>query len=239
MTGWARIVLKLSGESFNEENVTGIAPEQVSEIAANIAEAWSHGLQLAIVVGGGNLIRGANLSQSGVDRATADYMGMLGTVINGLALQEALEKLSVPTRVQSALDTTKVAEPYIRRRAVRHLEKNRVVVLAGGTGMPFFTTDTVAVLRAKELDAQAVFKATKVDGVYTVDPKKYEGAIKYNRISYEEVMLQELNIMDATAITLAKENNIPIKVFNFRHPGSIRKSLLSDSVGTWIKASRH
>lgn len=230
-----RVVLKLTGESFCQENTNGITVEQVNNIALNIAEAWEEGVELAIVVGGGNIIRGATLSRSGVDRTTADYMGMTGTLINALALQEALEKIQVPTRVQSALHVSQVAEPFIRRRAARHLEKGRVVILAGGAGMPFFTTDTVAVLRAKELDAVAVYKATKVDGVYTADPTKYPHSVRYDDITYEEVLLQELNVMDATAITLARENNIPIKVFNFREQGSIKKAILHNNTGTWIK----
>jgi len=230
-----RVILKLSGESFCQETATGIAVDQISNISANILEAWEEGVELAIVVGGGNLIRGATLSQSGVDRATADYMGMMGTLINALALQEALEKIEVPTRVQSALHVSQIAEPFIRRRAVRHLEKGRVVILAGGAGMPFFTTDTVAVLRAKELNASAVYKATKVDGVYTADPTKFPHSIRYDDITYEEVIVQELKVMDATAITLARENNIPIKVFNFREKGSIKNAIFDSRVGTWIR----
>lgn len=232
---WNRVLLKLSGESFCEDGGQGISPTRIEYVANLLLDAYNTGVQLAVVVGGGNIIRGATLSEQGINRITADNMGMLGTLINGLALQEALEKIGVPTRVQSAIHGFQVAEPYIRRKCVRHLEKGRLVILAGGGGVPLFTTDTASALRAKEIEADALFKATKVDGVYTADPKKDPHAELFVRISYDQVVEKNLKVMDTTAILLAKENNLPILVFNVRRPGNLMKALQGDeSVGTVI-----
>jgi uridylate kinase len=232
---YKRVLLKISGEGFCEEGGFGIEPPELELIASQCAEVSRMGVQLAVVVGGGNFIRGATFSEQGhIPRATADYMGMLATVLNALALQEMLEKLGQPTRVQSALEINNVCEPFIRRRAVRHLEKNRVVILAAGTGNPFFTTDTCAALRATELQADVLLKATKVDGIYSADPKKEKDAILYNDISYEHVLRDKLRVMDLTAITLCMERKIPLVVFNLRTAGNIARVMRGEKVGTKI-----
>jgi len=232
---YKRVLLKISGEGFCEEGGFGIEATELELIAAQCAEVVRMGVQLAVVVGGGNFIRGATFSEQGhINRATADYMGMLATVLNALALQEMLEKVGQPTRVQSALGINNVCEPFIRRRAIRHLEKNRVVILAAGTGNPFFTTDTCAALRATELQADVLLKATKVDGIYSADPKKDANAVLYNDISYEHVLRDKLRVMDLTAITLAMERKIPLVVFNLRTPGNIARVMRGEKVGTKI-----
>ena len=207
-----RVLLKLSGEALGGAAGAGISPEVVQDMAAQIAEIHALGVQLVIVVGGGNIFRGLSGSERGIERATGDYMGMLATVINALALQDALEKQNVPTRVQSAISMTQVAEPFIRRRAVRHLEKGRVVIFAGGTGNPYFSTDTAAALRANEMGAEVILKATKVDGVYDKDPKKFPDAVKFDSLTFIEALKQRLNVMDSTAFSLCMDNNVPILV---------------------------
>jgi len=232
---YKRVLLKISGEGFCEEGGFGIEAPELELIATQCAEVSRMGVQLAVVVGGGNFIRGATFSEQGhIPRATADYMGMLATVLNALALQEMLEKVGQPTRVQSALGINNVCEPFIRRRAIRHLEKNRVVILAAGTGNPFFTTDTCAALRATELQADVLLKATKVDGIYSADPKKEKDAILYNDISYEHVLRDKLRVMDLTAITLCMERKIPLVVFNLRTAGNIARVMRGENVGTKI-----
>ena len=237
-----RVLLKLSGESFCKEGTYGIAPKEIGELALTLKKNLElfPGLQLAIVVGGGNIIRGATLSEKGISRITADYMGMLGTLINAIALQDALEAIEVPTRVQTAITTSQVAEPYIRRRAIRHLEKGRVVILAGGTGIPMFTTDTVAVLRAKELNANVLLKATKVDGIYDKDPKLYSDAVKYDKLSYTDVLHQDLKVMDTAAIVIARDHNVPIAVFNIKTQDNLERILAGDSsIGTIVGSWEH
>ena len=231
---WHRVLLKLSGESFCKEGELGIQAAEVKTTAEALAEVHAAGVELAVVVGGGNLMRGASLSEQGIARTSADYMGMLGTLINAVALQEALEKVGVPTRVQSAIAANQVAEPFIRRRCIRHLEKGRVVILAGGTGVPLFTTDTTASLRAKEIEAEVVLKATKVDGVYDSDPKRNPDAVLFKTLTYSEILSRNLRVMDATAITLAMEHGIPIVVFNVKVPGNIKRAVLGEQIGTLI-----
>ncbi|MGE0713397.1 MAG: UMP kinase [Planctomycetota bacterium] len=234
-----RILLKLSGESFGTQGGgggLGVDMTEVEKAAASCAQIHRLGKELAVVVGGGNLIRGAALAEHGMGRATADYMGMLATLINALALQDALERLEVPTRVLSAVSTHQCAEPYIRRRAVRHLEKKRVVILAGGTGNPYCTTDTCATLRALELGADLVLKATKVDGVYSDDPFKNPDAQRYKHLTYREVINQELKVMDATAITMAMEHALPLLVFDFKKQGNFELAVQGEEVGTLISA---
>jgi len=235
MSPYKRILLKLSGESFCQEGSYGISPDEIGLIAANLKEVHEGGIEIAIVVGGGNIIRGATLSQQGViRRTTADYMGMLGTLINAVALQDALEGLGVETRVQTAITTSQVAEPYIRRKALRHLEKGRIVILAGGTGTPLFTTDTTAVLRAKELEADILLKATKVDGIYDADPKINLNAVKFEQVSYDDIIQMKLAATDATAITLARDNQIPIIVFNVKQQGSLNLVVSGEKIGTLV-----
>ena len=229
-----KVLLKLSGEGFCESGGKGISPREINGIAQTLKEVHALGVQLAVVVGGGNMLRGAALSERGMDRDTADYMGMLGTLINALALQSALEALDVPTRVQTAINTDKVAEPYIRRRAIRHLEKGRIVILAGGAGIPRFTTDTVSVLRARELGMSCLLKATKVDGVYTDDPVTNPEARRYSCLSYEDAIKKRLKVMDATAFTLAEENEVRIVVFNVKKEGSLLNLIKGEDVGTHI-----
>lgn len=231
---WKRVLLKLSGESFCPESDFGIQADEIRQIALVLKEAHQLGVQIAIVVGGGNIIRGSALSEQGIERTTADYMGMLSTLINGLALQDALEKIGVPTRVQTAIAANQVAEPFIKKRCIRHLEKGRIVILAGGTGVPLFTTDTTATLRAKEIDAEVVLKATKVDGVYSIDPKKAANAQKFEYLTYTEVLNKDLKVMDATAITMAREYKIPIVVFNVKTAGNILSAIRGESIGTLI-----
>jgi len=236
-----RVVLKLSGEALAGkgkpgENKFGYDSKTLSTIARQIKEITEMGVELALVVGGGNIWRGVKGSQTlGIDRATADYMGMLATVMNSMALQGALESIGVVTRVQSAIEMREVAEPYIRRRAIRHLEKGRVVIFAAGTGNPYFTTDTVAALRAAEIGAEIVFKATgEVDGVYDTDPMLNPQAVKYDKITFQEVLNQGLKAMDATAISLCMDNDIPIIVFRLSIPGNMKKAILGESIGTYI-----
>lgn len=231
---WNRILLKLSGEAFAGGKPFGIDPDTVARLASEIKAVHDAGIELAVVVGGGNIMRGGEASKAGIDRASADYMGMLGTVINALALQDALEKQDVTTRVQTAIEMAAVAEPFIRRRAMRHLEKDRVVILAAGTGNPYFSTDTASVLRALEIHAEAVLKATNVDGVYDRDPKKYPDAKKFECIGYMKAISLGLAVMDLTAFTLCKENNMPIVVFSAHEPGAIKRAALGEPIGTYV-----
>jgi len=233
---YGRVLLKLSGEALMGEQAFGIDPAVASQIAKEIAEIQTLGIQTAIVIGGGNLFRGLAASAKGMDRATADYMGMLATVINGLALQDALEHVGVPTRVVTAIEMRAVAEPFIRRRAIRHMEKGRVVVFAAGTGNPYFTTDTAAALRAMEMKADVILKGTKVDGIYTADPMIHADATKFESISYINVLERGLKVMDATAISLCMDNKLPIVVFNLRTPGNMRRAVLGEAVGTTVTA---
>jgi len=232
---YKRVLLKLSGESLAGDQGYGIDPVTISAIASEIRDVVVDGIQLALVIGGGNIFRGLAASSRGMDRASADYMGMLATVINSLAMQDALEKLGVSTRVQSAIAMQEVAEPYIRRRAVRHLEKGRVVIFGAGTGNPYFTTDTAASLRAMEINAQVILKGTKVDGVYSADPRKDPTAVRYEELSYIEVLQQGLQVMDATAISLCMDNNLPIIVFDLTTPGNIRKVIGGEAIGTIVQ----
>jgi uridylate kinase len=232
---FTRVLLKLSGESLAGDQGYGIDPATISTIAAEIKEVVDTGVQLALVIGGGNIFRGLAASSKGMDRASADYMGMLATVINSLAMQDALEKVGVSTRVQSAIAMQEVAEPYIRRRAVRHLEKGRVVIFGAGTGNPYFTTDTAASLRAMEINAQAILKGTKVDGVYSADPKKDPTAERYASLSYLEVLKKGLQVMDATATSLCMDNNLPIIVFDLTTPGNIKKVIRGEEIGTIVQ----
>jgi uridylate kinase len=231
---YRRVLLKLSGEALMGDLGYGIDPAVVQSIAQEVAEVVSHGIQLAIVVGGGNIFRGVKAAAGGMDRATADYVGMIATVMNAITLQDALERAGVPTRVQTAIAMQEVAEPYIRRRAIRHLEKNRVVIFGAGSGNPFFTTDTTAALRAAEIDAEVIFKATKVDGVYDSDPHLNPNAKRYETLTYNHVLTQDLRVMDSTAIALCKENNIPIMVFDLTVLGNIRRAVMGESVGTLV-----
>jgi uridylate kinase len=233
---YGRVLLKLSGEALMGEQAFGIDPAVTTQIAREIAEVQGLGIQVAIVIGGGNLFRGLAASAKGMDRATADYMGMLATVINALALQDALEKVGINTRVATAIEMRAVAEPFIRRRAVRHLEKGRVVVFAAGTGNPYFTTDTAAALRAMEMRADVILKGTKVDGIYTADPMLHPAATKFDHISYIKVLEQGLKVMDATAISLCMDNKLPIVVFNLRTAGNLRRVVLGEAVGTTVTA---
>ena len=232
--GYKRVLLKISGEAFGEEAGGGLSIQEISSIAKQIRSASEQGCQIAVVIGGGNFIRGGEFSRVGVNRVTADQMGMLATVINALALQDAIEKLGGDTRVLSAIEMRSIAEPFIRRRAIRHLEKGRTVILAGGTGNPYFTTDTTAALRASELGAEVVMKATKVDGVYSADPKEDRGATLYERLDHMEVIQKRLKVMDTTAISLCMENKLPILVFNLRTPGNIERAVRGESIGTLI-----
>ena len=230
-----RILLKISGEGFCSEGGFGIESNELELIARQCVEVAQMGVQLAVVVGGGNFIRGATFAETGhIPRATADYMGMLSTVLNAVALQETMEKFGQPTRVQSAISVYSVCEPFIRRRAVRHLEKGRAVILAAGTGNPFFTTDTCAALRATEIAADVLLKATKVDGIYSADPKKDPTAKLFNKITYEHVLREKLRVMDLTAITLCMERKIPLVVFNLKTPGNIARVVRGEMVGTHI-----
>jgi uridylate kinase len=233
---YGRVLLKLSGEALMGEQAFGIDPAVTTQIAMEVGEIQALGVQTAVVIGGGNLFRGLAASAKGMDRATADYMGMLATVINALALQDALEHHGIVTRVASAIEMRAVAEPFIRRRAVRHLEKGRVVVFAAGTGNPYFTTDTAAALRAMEIRADVILKGTKVDGIYTADPMLDNTATKYGDISYQKVLEQRLKVMDATAISLCMDNNLPIVVFNLRTPGNLRRVIMGEPVGTTVRA---
>ena len=230
-----RILLKLSGEALAGEQGYGISPEVITGIAAEIKEVAALGVQLALVIGGGNIFRGLAASSKGMDRASADYMGMLATVMNSLAMQDALEKQGVVTRVQSAIEMQQIAEPYIRRRAVRHLEKGRVVIFSAGTGNPYFTTDTAASLRAMEIGAEVILKATKVDGVYTSDPAKDKNAVKLDGLTYLDVLQRGLKVMDATATSLCMDNNLPMIIFDLTRRGNIMKVICGEPIGTIVK----
>jgi uridylate kinase len=232
---YKRILLKISGEVLTGDGDYGIDSEMICQIAQEIKEVKNLGVEVAIVIGGGNIFRGMAASAKGMDRASADYMGMLATVLNGLALQDALEKIDVYTRVQTAIEMREIAEPYIRRRAIRHLEKGRVVIFAAGTGNPYFTTDTTASLRAMEIGAEAILKGTKVDGIYNADPLLNKRAQKYDELTYLEVLKKQLKIMDATAISLCLDYRIPIIVFNLKKRGNIKRVVFGERVGTKVK----
>jgi uridylate kinase len=236
-TTYQRVLLKLSGEALMGELPYGIDPAVVSSIAQEITDVVQNGVQVAVVVGGGNIFRGVKGAASGMDRATADYIGMIATVMNAMTLQDALEQNGVPTRVQTAIEMKEVAEPYIRRRAMRHLEKGRVVIFGAGSGNPFFTTDTTAALRAAEISADVVFKATKVDGVYDSDPQKNPQAKRYQSLSYGHVLANDLRVMDGSAIALCRDNDIPIIVFDLSVAGNIRRALMGESLGTIVGGS--
>lgn len=231
---YGRIVLKLSGESLKGGRASGLDPDTVRYVAEEVSGAFRHGVQVGLVVGGGNIWRGSDYQSTGMDRSTADSAGMLATIINALALQDALERTGVTVRTQTAITMPSVAEPYIRRRAIRHMEKGRVVIFAGGTGNPYFSTDTAAVLRAIEMEADVILKATKVDGVYTSDPHADPSAEFIERITYLEVMTRELRVMDAAAISLCKENDLPVIVLNINQPGAILSALQGERIGTLV-----
>jgi uridylate kinase len=233
---YKRILLKLSGEALMGDQSYGIDPAVATQIAKDVAEIQSLGVETAIVIGGGNIFRGVAASARGMDRATADYMGMLATIINALALQDALEQQNVPTRVVTAIEMRAVAEPFIRRRAIRHLEKGRVVVFGAGTGNPYFSTDTAAALRAMEIKADVIMKGTKVDGIYDADPMLQPTASRFDRISYLEVLDKGLKVMDATAISLCMDNRLPIVVFNLKTPGNIRRAISGEPIGSLVTA---
>jgi uridylate kinase len=232
---YKRILLKLSGEVLMGEGEYGIDPTAIQKIAREIKDVKNLGVEVAIVIGGGNIFRGIAASAKGMDRASADDMGMLATIMNGIALQDALEKMNVHTRVQTAIEMREVAEPYIRRRAIRHLEKGRVVIFAGGTGNPYFTTDTTASLRAMEIGANVILKATKVDGVYDADPLLHKRAHRYDELTYLDVLKKQLRVMDATAISLCMDHHIPIIVFNLKKKGNIKRVVLGEKVGTKVR----
>ena len=237
---YRRVLLKISGEALAGAGAYGIDPTVLGGFAAELRDVHALGCELALVIGGGNIFRGlaAAKGAGGIERATGDYMGMLATVINALAMQDALEKLGVPTRVQSAIGLHQVAEPYIRRRAVRHLEKARVVIFAAGTGNPFFTTDTAASLRAMEIGAEVIFKATRVDGVYDADPEKHPDARRFDELTYIDVLNRQLQVMDATAISLCMDNSMPILVFNLMRPGNIMRAIRGERIGTLVYGGR-
>jgi uridylate kinase len=236
-TVYKRVLLKLSGEALMGDLAYGIDPNVVETITGEIADVVKEGIEIAIVVGAGNIFRGIKGAAAGMERATADYIGMIATVMNAMTLQDSLERMGVPTRVQTAIAMQEVAEPYIRRRAMRHLEKHRVVIFGAGSGNPFFTTDTTAALRAAEINAEVVFKATKVDGVYDADPKINPDAKRYRTLSYGHVLQHDLKVMDSTAIALCKDNNIPIMVFDLSVPGNIKRALMGESIGTIVGES--
>lgn len=232
---YQRVLLKLSGEALMGENEFGIDPQVIDRMASEIKEVADAGVQIALVIGGGNIFRGVSLSASGMDRATADYMGMLATVINALAFQDGLERHNVTARVMSALHINQVAEDYIRRRAIRHLEKHRVIIFAAGTGSPFFTTDSAASLRGIEINADVVLKGTKVDGVYSADPMKDKNAVLYSKLSYDTVLAEKLNVMDATAIALCRDYKMPVRVYNMNKPGSLMRIMRGEDEGTIVE----
>ena len=231
---YRRILLKLSGEALGGESGVGICPEAVHSMAQQISEVRELGVQVVVVIGGGNIFRGLAGSERGIERATGDYMGMLATIINSLALQDSLEKLGCPTRVQSAIAMSKVAEPFIRRRAVRHLEKGRVVIFGGGTGNPYFSTDTAAALRANEIGAEVILKATKVDGIYDSDPKKNPKAKRFATITYLDALQRQLKVMDSTAFSLCMDNKMPIIVFDFFKAHNLKRVVLGEKIGTFV-----
>ncbi len=232
---YKRILLKLSGESLMGENQYGIDPKRLSEYADEIKELIEKGVEIAIVIGGGNIFRGVAGAGNGIDRVQADYMGMLATIINGLALQSAIEDKGIKTRLQTAIKMEQIAEPFIKRRAVRHLEKGRVVIFGGGTGNPYFTTDTAAVLRAIEINADAILKGTRVDGIYTADPEKDSNATKYDTLSFRDAISKNLKIMDTTAFTLSQENKLPIIVFDMNKKGNLLKVVSGENIGTTVQ----
>jgi uridylate kinase len=234
-----RILLKLSGEALQGDRGHGIDPDTCRHISSQVAEVHALGVQVAVVIGGGNIFRGLAASATGLDRTTGDYMGMLATIMNAMALQDAFERQNVPTRVQSAIEIKALAEPYIRRRAVRHLERGRIVVFAGGTGNPFFTTDTAAALRASEIGADVVLKATRVDGVYSADPEQDADAVFYPELAYVDVIRDRLKVMDSTAITLCMDNAIPIVVFNLQVTGNLKRLVMGERIGTIIREVTH
>ncbi|MEO0540126.1 MAG: UMP kinase [Cyanobacteria bacterium P01_A01_bin.105] len=233
-TTYKRVLLKLSGEALMGQLAYGIDPAVVAGIAREVGSVLAQGVQVAIVVGGGNIFRGVKGSAAGMERASADYIGMLATVMNALTLQDALEREDIPTRVQTAISMQEIAEPYIRRRAIRHLERNRVVIFGAGSGNPFFTTDTTAALRAAEINAEILLKATKVDGVYDSDPKTNPSAKRYESLTYSHVLAKDLKVMDGTAIALCKDNSIPIMVFNLAVKGNIQRAMMGESIGTIV-----
>ena len=230
-----RILLKLSGEALMGEGKYGISPKTLGTVAQEVKDVVDLGVEVALTVGGGNIFRGVSGATEGMDRSSADYMGMLATVVNAMALQDALEKIGVETRVQSAIEMHQVAEPYIRRRATRHLEKGRVVIFAAGTGNPYFTTDTAASLRAMEIHADVLLKATKVDGIYTDDPKKNPAATKYASLTYIDVLKRNLKVMDSTAISLCMDNDLPIIVFDLTHRGNVKRVVMGEEIGTTVR----
>lgn len=232
---YKRILLKLSGEALAGTQGTGINNQVIGQIAQDVKEAFDTGVQIGVVIGGGNIFRGVAASAQGMDRASSDYMGMLATCINALALQDAFEKAGIPTRVQSAIEMAEIAEPYIRRRAIRHLEKGRLVIFGAGTGNPYFTTDTAASLRAMEINAEVIMKATKVDGIYDKDPKKHADAKKYDQISYIDVLKQGLQVMDSTAISLCMDNKLPIMTFDMGKAGNVLRAVCGENIGTVVK----
>jgi uridylate kinase len=234
---YQRVLLKLSGEALMGDLSYGIDPTIVQDIAQEVADVVASGVQVAIVVGGGNIFRGVKGAAAGMDRATADYIGMIATVMNAMTLQDSLEQIGVPTRVQTAIAMQEVAEPYIRRRAMRHLEKRRVVIFGAGSGNPFFTTDTTAALRAAEIGADVLFKATKVDGIYDSDPHKNPQARRYNTLTYSHILTQDLRVMDTTAISLCKDNHIPLIVFDLSVKGNIRRAVMGEQIGTLVGGS--
>jgi len=236
---YRRILLKLSGEALAGDQGFGISPEVIIGIASEIREVVALGVEVALVIGGGNIFRGLAASSKGMDRASADYMGMLATVMNSLAMQDALEKQNVVTRVQSAIDMKQIAEPYIRRRAVRHLEKGRVVIFSAGTGNPYFTTDTAASLRAMEIGAEVILKGTKVDGIYSADPAKDKNAVKLNDLTYLEVLQKGLQVMDATATSLCMDNDLPMIIFDLTRRGNIMRVVCGESIGTIVKGDKN
>lgn len=235
MAKYRRILLKLSGEALAGDTKLSISLPTIEQIANDVKSAYDMGVQIGVVIGGGNIFRGVAASANGMDRASSDYMGMLATCINALALQDAFEKLGMPTRVQSAIEMAEIAEPYIRRRAIRHLEKNRIVVFAAGTGNPYFTTDTAAALRAMEINADVIMKATKVDGIYDKDPVTNPDAVKFDKISYMDVLQKELKVMDSTAISLCKDNRLPIITFNLGKQGNVARVVSGESIGTIVE----
>ena len=234
MAQYKRILLKLSGEALAGTAGFGVHPPTLEKIADEVKDCHESGVQVAVVIGGGNIFRGMAASAQGMDRSSADYMGMLATVMNSIALQDAFEKVGLQTRVQTAIEMQEIAEPYIRRRAIRHLEKGRVVIFGAGTGNPFFTTDTAAALRAVEIGADIIMKATKVDGVYDKDPMRHEDALRYEKISYSEVLNQGLGVMDLTAVSLCQENQMPVLVFNLNEAGALRRAVEKEAVGTLV-----
>ena len=231
---YKRVLLKLSGEILSGENGFGIDPSRALYLANEVKGIHELGINIGLIIGAGNIFRGIKASDQGMDRVTGDYLGMLATIMNAISLQDALEKINCQTRTLSAINVSQISEPYIRRRAIRHLEKKRIVIIAGGTGNPFFTTDSAAALRATELGAQVVIKGTKVNGVYDKDPMKYQEAKKYNKISYSKVLNDNLRVMDLTAITLCKENNIPIRVFNIQEKGNLKNLIFDHNIGTLV-----